>query len=303
MAFPIFEGIMTPIVTPFDSRGEVDYDDLGRHIDFLLANGIHWLIPGGSTGEYYAMTLEERKRQLAFVVERTRGRVRLAAGTNSVRPADTLELNAYVKDLGYEAIMMASPFYSLPTTGELIHHFRRVAAATPLPIILYNFPARTGVDMNPAFLEGVKDVPNIIAIKESAGSFARTLEHILHFPNLQRLCGNDDQALDVFLWGSRAWLAGGSNCIPAEHVALYKAAVVKKDFILGQRIMAGMLPLLSHLESCGKFLQCVKYGTELTGLKRGDPRPPLLPLDEAEKKHFRGLFDQLRSANLPGLTG
>ncbi len=302
MGFPIFEGIMTPIVTPFDSRGEMDFDALGQHIDFLVANGVSWLIPGGSTGEYYAMTLEERKRQLAFVVERAKGRVRLAAGTNSARPADTLELNAYVKDLGYEAIMMASPFYSLPTPGELIAHFRRVAAATTLPIILYNFPARTGVDLGPAFLEGVKDVPNIVGIKESAGSFARTLEHFLRFPNLQRIIGNDDQAVDVFLWGSRAWIAGGSNCIPAEHVALYKAAAVKQDFVLAQRIMAGMMPLLNHLETCGKFLQCVKYGTELTGLERGDPRPPLLPLAEAEKTHFRGLYDKLKSANLPGLV-
>lgn len=302
MGFPVFEGIMAVSITPFDSRGEVDYVALGKHIDFLLANGVSWLIPGGSTGEYYAMTMEERKRQMAFVVERAKGRVRLAAGTNSVRPADTLELNAYAKELGYEAVMMASPFYALPSPDELIAHFRRVAAATTLPIILYNFPARTGVDMNAAFLEGVKDVPNIIAIKESAGSFGRTLEHYLRFPNLQRIIGNDDQALDIFLWGCRAWIAGASNFMPAEHVALYKAAVVKKDFVLAQRIMAGMMPLLYLLEQGGKFIQYVKYGTELAGLPLGDPRPPLQALSAAEKANFRGLYDQLKSLNLASLV-
>ena len=248
------------------------------------------------------MTMDERKRQLAFVAERFKGRVGLVAGTNSVRPADSFELNAYARDLGYQALMMASPFYSLPSLGELVDHFRKVAAATPLPIILYNFPARTGVDMTPEFLEAVKDVPNIVGIKESSGSMGRTLEQVLRLPNLQRLIGNDDQAVDNFLWGSRAWIAGGSNCIPAEHVALYKATVVKKDFILGQRIMAGMLPLLNHLETCGKFLQCVKYGTELTGLARGVARPPLLELSEAEKSAFRAIFDKVKSANLPGLV-
>jgi len=236
------------------------------------------------------------------VAGRAKGRAQLVAGTNSVRPAETFELNAFAAGLGYEALMIASPFYALPTTEELVAHFRSVAAATPLPIILYNFPARTGVDMSPAFLEGVKDVPNIVAIKESSGSFARSIEHFLRFPHLQRICGADDQAVDAFLWGARSWIAGASNFLPAEHVALYQAAVVKQDFVLGQRIMAAMMPVFFLLEQGGKYIQFVKYGAELAGLRLGAPRPPIAALSEAEKAHFRALYDQLKAADVAGMA-
>jgi 4-hydroxy-tetrahydrodipicolinate synthase len=302
MAFPKFEGIMTVLTTPFKDNGEIHFDALGEHIEYLLKTGIRCLIEGGTTGEYYSLTLEERKRLLTFVAERAKGRAQLVAGSNSVRPAETLELNAYAEDLGYEAAMVASPFYALPTTGELVAHFRRVAAATRLPIILYNFPARTGVDMTPAFLEGIKDVPNIIAIKESSGSFARSIEHFLHFPNLQRICGADDQAVDAFLWGARSWIAGASNILPAEHIALYKAAVVKQDFVLGQRIMATLMPVFFLLEQGGKYIQFVKYGGELAGLKLGPPRPPVQTLSEAEKAQFRALYEKVKAADLPRLV-
>lgn len=302
MAFPEFEGIMAVLTTPFTDRGEIDCDALGDHIEYLLANGITCLIEGGSTGEYYAMTLEERKRLLVFVAERARKRARIIAGTNSARPEETIELNAFAADQGYEAAMIAAPFYSLPSTEELVAHFRRVAAATSLPIILYNFPARTGVDMTPAFLEGVKDVANIVAIKESSGSFARSIEHFLHFPHLQRICGADDQAVDAFLWGARAWIAGASNFLPAEHVALHKAAVVKQDFVLAQRIMAAMMPVFYLLEQGGKYIQFVKYGGELAGLKLGPPRPPLQALSAGEKEQFRALYAALKAADLPRLV-
>jgi 4-hydroxy-tetrahydrodipicolinate synthase len=290
------------LTTPFTERGELDLDALENHIEYLLATGITCLIEGGSTGEYYAMTMEERKRLLVFVAERVQRRARLIAGTNSARPEETIELNAFAADHGYEGAMIASPFYSLPSTDEMIAHFRRVAAATSLPIILYNFPARTGVDMTPAFLAGVKDVPNIIAIKESSGSFARSIEHFLHFPHLQRICGADDQAVDAFLWGARSWIAGASNFLPAEHIALHKAAVVKRDFVLAQGIMAAMMPVFYLLEQGGKYIQFVKYGAELAGLKLGPPRAPLQPLSEGEKAQFRGLYAKLKAAELSKLV-
>jgi dihydrodipicolinate synthase/N-acetylneuraminate lyase len=104
-----------------------------------------------------------------------------------------------------------------------------MAAETGMPIILYNFPARTGVDMDAEFLEAIKDVKLICAMKESGGSIGRYYQHMMLFPNLQRICGFDDQALDHFLWGSRSWIAGASNFLPAEHVALYEACVLKQD--------------------------------------------------------------------------
>ncbi len=299
MRIPTFEGIMSVVVTPFDRKGEVDLEALGRMVDFLIDHGVHWIVPGGTTGEYYAQTVAERMRVMTFVAERARGRARLAAGANSARLDDILELSAHAAATGYEALMLAAPYYSLPTTADLVRHFRDVAARTTLPIILYNFPARTGVDMNPEFLAGVADVPSICAIKESSGSFARMLEHIVSFDGrYQRICGADDQAVDSFLWGARAWIAGASNILPAEHVALYEACVARKDFVAGQKLMRALLPLFYLLENGGKYIQYVKYGCELAGVPAGDPRPPLQPLNDEEKARFRELFEAVKSANL-----
>jgi 4-hydroxy-tetrahydrodipicolinate synthase len=303
MQIPTFEGVMTVVTTPFDDTAAIDFAVLGKHLDFLLANGVHWIVPGGTTGEYYAQTVDERKRVLSFVAERVGKRARLAAGTNSARPAEAIELSNHAADLGYEAVMLAAPYYSLPTTQELAAHFRNLAADTPLPIILYNFPARTGVDMNREFLEQVADVTAICAIKESSGSLARTLEHVLLFDGrFQRICGADDQAVDGFLWGARSWIAGASNFLPAEHVALYDACVVKKDFVRGQRLMRAMLAIFYLLEQGGKYIQHVKYGCELAGVPVGPARRPLRPLGDEEKATFRRLYEELKAAGIGKLA-
>lgn len=296
---PQFKGIITVVTTPFTGDSRIDFSVLGRHIDFLIANGVHALLPGGSTGEYYAETTEERRQVLKFVMEHVKGRVPLYAGTNSVRPPETLELSTYAKELGYEALMLAAPFYSLPGTDALIKHFKWIAGAVDLPIILYNFPARTGVDMNVDFLKGILDVPSICAIKESSGSFARMLEHIVHFDGrIQRICGADDQAVDSFLWGAKSFIAGASNFLPAEHVALYRACVEKQDFLLGRDLMSKMLPMFYLLENGGKYIEYVKYGTELAGFPVGPMRAPMQPLSDDEKANFRRLYEEVKSAGI-----
>lgn len=303
MQVPTFQGIMSVVVTPFDGQGKIDFGVLGRQVDFLIENGIHWIVPGGTTGEYYAQSVEERKQVLSFVAEHVGTRAQLAAGTNSARPAETIELSAHAKGLGYKALMLAAPYYSLPAMDELADHFRTMAGETGLPIILYNFPARTGVDMAPEFLNKIADVKSICAIKESSGSFARMLELVLHFDHqLQRICGADDQAVDSFLWGAKSWIAGASNFLPAEHVALYEACVVKKDFVLGQKLMHAMLPVFYLLEQGGKYIQYVKYGCELAGVPVGSTRRPLLALSDAEKAHFKQLYDGVKAAKLGKLA-
>ncbi|WP_066552324.1 dihydrodipicolinate synthase family protein [Croceicoccus bisphenolivorans] len=302
MSLPTYSGIITVLTTPFDANNVIDYDVLGRHIDWLIENGVTSILQGGSTGEYYAMTMEERREALAFVAKHVAGRAQLIAGTNAMRPDDTLELNDYVKDLGYEAVMLAAPPYAAPSAEELAAHFRRIAAATDLGIILYNMPSRTAVDMGPDFLDGVRGIDNIHAIKESSGSMSRHYEHVVNYPHLQRVCGMDDQALDIFLWGAKSWIAGASNFLPAEHVALWKAAVEKRDILLGLKIMQGMMPLIYLLENGGKYIQYVKYGTELAGFDVGPMRAPMGGLTDAEKTHFEKLYDDVKALDLAALV-
>ncbi len=303
MQIPTFKGIMTVVTTPFNMAGAIDFDVLGKHLEYLLDTGIHAIIPGGSTGEYYAQTMAERKRVLDFVAEVVKGRAQLLAGTNSEQPQETIELSLHSKERGYQGLMLAAPFYSLPNTEELAAHYRSIAAAVDLPIILYNFPARTGVDMNRAFLEAVSDVKAVCAIKESSGSFARMLEQVVQFDGrYQRVCGADDQAVDFFLWGARSWIAGASNFMPAAHIALYDACVVRKDYVAGQRLMKELMPLFYLLEQGGKYIQYVKYGCELRGFAVGEVRRPLQGLTNEEKVQFRKLFDRVREIEASDAT-
>jgi 4-hydroxy-tetrahydrodipicolinate synthase len=297
MKIPSFKGVISVTCTPFAKSGNIDFKAWGKHLDFLVKNGVHAITPHGTTGEYYAQTIAERKAGLEFVAGHVGRKLPLYAGTNSARPDEIIELSNAAKDLGYQAIMLAAPYYSLPSVGELIDHFRFVAKNTDLPIILYNFPARTGVDMTREFLDGVADIKSICAIKESSGSFARMLEHIVFFENrFQRIAGADDQAVDAFLWGSKSWIAGASNCLPAQHVALYRACVEKQDFLAGKKLMRAMMPLLYLLENGGKYIQYVKYGCELAGSPAGHARQPLEPLSASEKARFKKLWDALRKS-------
>src|SRR5271167_4617867 len=127
-------GIMTVTVTPFTKKGAVDFEAYGRILDFVTANGVHYVIPCGTTGEYFNLTTEERKAILKFVIDNVKGRAKLFAGTNSARPAEILELSQYAKELDYEGLLLASPFYSLPTTAELIEHFKWIAKSADLAL-------------------------------------------------------------------------------------------------------------------------------------------------------------------------
>lgn len=287
------EGIMTVTATPFKAGGAIDFDAYGRLLDFVTGHGVHYVVPCGTTGEYFNLTTEERRQVLKFVADNIGGRAKLFAGTNSAQPAEIVALSKYAKDLGYEGLMLAAPYYSLPTTPELAAHFAAIDDAVQMPILLYNFPARTGVDMSPEFLRGLKGRKRIFGIKESSGSMARMHELMLEFDDqLQIVCGADDQAFEYFAWGIRAWVAGASNFLPAEHVALYDACIRRNDLAAGREIMRRILPVFMTMEQGGKYLQYNKYGCELAGVPVGETRAPLLPLSAEEKKAFRALYER-----------
>ena len=152
------------------------------------------------------------------------------------------------EEIGADAILVASPPYALPTERENAVHALTIDRAADLPIMLYNYPARTGVMMGETFLSRVGRSKNFQAIKESSGDINRV--HLLarEFPHIEMSCGMDDQALEFFAWGSRSWVCGGSNFLPKEHIALYEACVVEKDFDKGRAIMKALLPLMAVLE-------------------------------------------------------
>ena len=290
------EGIYTPLVTPFHADGTVDYDGLADLVEHLVAAGVHGLISGGSTGENYAETVEERLEIARFITERTAGRLPVIVGTGAMRTPDSIALATGARDMGAAAILLGTPPYSVPTERENALNALAIDRAADLPIILYNYPGRMGVEMGREFLDRVGRSRNVIGIKESSGDINRV--HLLarDYPHIQMSCGMDDQALEFFAWGARSWICAGSNFLPEEHVYLYETCAVQGDFAKGRRIMSAMLPLMRVLEQGGKFIQCVKHGVELAGLKAGPMRPPLKGLNKDEKRALEQVIRTLKIA-------
>ncbi|MDN3556209.1 4-hydroxy-tetrahydrodipicolinate synthase [Halomonas maura] len=289
-----FDGIWTPVVTPFSEDNTIAFDTLKTVLDTLVDQGVHGLIIGGTTGEYYALGKDERKQVFDVVAQHAKGRIPIMAGINATTTEDSLELGQHAKAAGFDAILVAAPYYCQPAQDELLHHVQRVDDALDMPIMLYNFPDRTGVPMELEFIEALRDRSNIQAIKESTGSIERMHALINEFSDqLQVSCGMDDQVLEFFVWGARSWVGGASNFLAPEHVALHRACVIDRDFVAGREIAARLLPMLNLLEQGGKFCQYIKHGCELAGLPVGPARSPLMPLNDAEKASFQRVYDAL----------
>ena len=292
-----FDGIWTPIVTPFAANGAMDLAAVAPVVDRLVAQKINGIIVGGTTGEYYALSNQERKDLLKHVAQLAKGRISLMAGINATTTEESLDIGLYAKGLGYESILVAAPYYCQPTQEELLAHTLAIDDAINLPAMLYNFPARTGTEMSFDYINALKSRPNFQAIKESTGSVERMHRLISDYSGqLQIGCGMDDQILEFFAWGARCWVGGASNFCGAQHVAMYQKCVVDKDLSAARELAAKFLPLLSVLEQGGKFCQYVKYGCELAGIPVGNTRRPLLPLNQAEKDRFKAVYDVLMAA-------
>jgi 4-hydroxy-tetrahydrodipicolinate synthase len=288
-----FEGIYTPAVTPLCPDGQIDKRAFAAVLESLIEAKVHGIIIGGSTGEYYAQTSQERIDLGTYAKEVIGTRLPLVIGTGATRTEDSVAYAKAAKEIGADAILVASPPYALPTEKENAVHALTIDRAANLPIMLYNYPARMGVMMGEEYFSRVGKSKNVVAIKESSGETANL--HLLarKFPHIALSCGWDDQALEFFAWGAKSWVCAGSNFLPREHVALYEACVLEKNFDKGRAIMAAMLPLMDFLEG-GKFVQSIKHGCEIIGLKAGPVRAPLRPMNSEEKRTLQTVVSTLK---------
>ena len=290
-----FEGIFTPVVTPHHEDGSIDRDGFAAVIEHLIASGVHGIINGGSTGEYYAQSMQERVELATLAHEVIGGRVPLIVGTIAIRLPDSILMAETAAKIGADATLVGSPPYAVPTERENALNALAIDRAADLPIMLYNYPGRMGINMGEEFLDRVGRSRNFRAIKESSGDINRV--HLLarDYPHIQMSCGMDDQALEFFAWGARSWICAGSNFLPEEHVFLYETCAVQGDFSKGRRIMSAMMPLMRVLEQGGKFIQCVKHGVEVAGLQAGPMRPPLKGLNKDDKRQLEQVIRVLKT--------
>ncbi|MCO8588548.1 dihydrodipicolinate synthase family protein [Burkholderia multivorans] len=285
------KGILPALVTPFDASGAVDHDTLASILEFQLAAGVSGFVPLGSTGEYYALTNDERRAVMKTVREVVGQRGELVVGANGSCTREVIEQVRQARDAGYTNILIAPPYYALPSQQELIGHYDAIlAAVTDVNVILYNYPVRTNVEVGFGVLDAFKDHPRVIGIKESSGNLLRAIEIGGKYKDHYQLsCGSDDQALDFFLWGATSWICGPANCFAKQVVRFYDTFSAG-DIAGAQNVMRALFPVMASMES-GKFIQKVKYGCELAGFKVGNARMPLQPLTDQEKAEFRAIFE------------
>lgn len=288
-----FEGIYTPAITPLTATGQIDSAAFADVLEYLIESKVHGVIIGGSTGEYYAHTSQERIDLAAHAKEVIGNRVALIVGTGAIRTEDSVEFAKAARAIKADAILVGSPPYALPTEQENAIHALAVDQAAGLPIMLYNYPGRMSVSMGDEYFKAVSASKNVVAIKESSGDMGQVHRLATQYPNIALSCGWDDQALEFFAWGARSWVCAGSNFVPREHVALYEACVVEKDFDKGRKIMSAFMPLMDFLEG-GKFVQAIKAGCAFNGLRTGSVRAPLQPLTESENQALQTVITNLK---------
>lgn len=285
-------GVMPALVTPFDANNKVDFKAFETLLTHFREAGVTGWVPNGSTGEYFSQSTEERREVLQFVKDFANDDEILIAGTNAAATREVIEQTAMAKEIGYDNVLLAPPFYTRPTQAELIQHYETVLNAVDVNIVLYSYPAKDGADISFELMDHFADNPRVIGIKESSGVLQRAIDITSRYDGkIQLISGSDDIALDFMFWGADSWICGPSNCMAKACCDLdrtYKAGELNK----AKDMMKTLYRAMNILES-GKFVQKIKYGCELQGLPVGECRAPLGPLTEAEKAEFRTAMDPI----------
>lgn len=290
----LIDGVFTAIATPYDADGDIDLDLIPPLVERVVDGGGQGIVVLGTTGEGYAATDTERAQILRVAAEATAGRAKLVAGATASTSKSTLAYAELARDLGYTAAMVAAPPYVVPTPRELTQHYSDLAQGSGIPILLYDYPARTGLSIGWEVFDALVDHPGIVGIKESSGDLTRIVEMRHRYGDrFEIVCGADSLIVDFALWGARGWIAGSSGFLAAEHVELLRTATAG-DFRTAKQLLNGLLPLFLELER-GGYTQKVRYGLELFGHSIGEPRLPLHTLTDEEKATVHSLIDQARS--------
>lgn len=284
-------GIHTALVTPFRD-GAVDEEALKKLIEFQLADGIDGIVPCGSTGEAATLSYEEHERVIELAVKCVGGRVPVTAGTGSNSTKETIELTQIAKNLGADMALVVAPYYNRPTQEGMYLHFRKLAEEVDIPLVLYNIPGRTGVNMLPELVARLAEIPNIIGIKEASGSVQQVADIFrLTKGRFSIVSGDDNLFLPMMAVGAVGVISVLSNMMPARMKALEKAFLQEKDPAKACGIHVELMPLFH-----GMFIETnpvpIKEALYHMGMMQKDVRLPLCALSEQNSNHIKSLMKQ-----------
>jgi 4-hydroxy-tetrahydrodipicolinate synthase len=288
-----FPGIIPAVTTPFDAAGEVDEAAIERNVTAYLDAGVHGLVANGTMGEAGSLSGAERRTVVATIARAAAGRVPVIAGVSAGTPSAAIGFAADAAQAGATALMMLPPLGYHGDAAEVAAFYRAVAEAGGLPLMAYNNPAASGVDMPPELIATLgRDIENLVAVKECSGDVRRIPAIIALAPELEVLVGGDDWALEGFCAGATGWVTGVADVVPAECVELWercRAGELDRARTIYQR----MLPL-ARFDMTPKLVQYFKAAMDEVGLAGGTVRPPRLELTPGEREDLAAALRVLR---------
>ena len=290
---PVFRGAATALITPMTESG-VDYESFGRLIDWQIAEGINALVIAGTSGEGSTLSDKEHREVLSFALERAAGRVPMVAGTGSNDTSYAIDLSRFASGLGYDALLTVTPYYNKATQKGLVKMYTTIADAATKPLILYNVPSRTGVNIEPSTYAALADHPNIAGIKEASGNVAKLVETAsLVGGRLTIYSGNDDEIVPMMSMGAQGVISVLSNLLPRQTAELC-ARMFRGDVAGAAAMQCHYLPLIHALFSEVNPIP-VKAAMAAMGFCENYLRLPLTPMEPA---HAEALYRAMREQGL-----
>lgn len=281
----LFAGVTVAIVTPF-KNGDIDWDALGKLVDWHVGEGTNTLAPCGTTGESPTLTHDENERVVAFVCERAAGRIKIMAGTGSNNTAEAIRMTKAAKKSGATGTLQVGPYYNKPTQEGYFRHFGAVADACDLPQVVYNIPGRTGSNIAPETLARLAAAyPHVVAVKEATGSLDQA-SSIAALCDLTLLSGDDSLTLPLMSIGGRGVVSVVGNIVPKDMLALVKAAS-EGNFAEALKWHRKLFPLCRDMLSVATNPIPVKTALKLLGRDSGELRLPMCAMDAAGEAKVR----------------
>jgi 4-hydroxy-tetrahydrodipicolinate synthase len=278
------EGVFPALITPFSPKNEIDEEGLRRNIEFVTKGGVSGIVPCGSTGESATLSHAEHKRMIEISVDTST--IPVIAGTGSNNTKEAIELTKYAEDGGADAALLITPYYNKPNRSGLILHFKEITNAVEIPIILYNIPSRTGINMDPKLIAELAEVDGIIGVKESSGNLSQVSKIIELTKDLDFfvLSGDDILTLPILSLGGSGVVSVAANIVP-ERISSLVRAIKQNELEKARKIHYEISPLFEAL-----FLETnpipVKKAAELMGLASGHLRLPLSGMREENEERL-----------------
>lgn len=288
------KGAFPVLITPMHDNEEVDYEGFRKNIDHFIDQGVAGLCVNGSTGEFVSLTKEEKFKLMEVAVDQVNGRVPLVAGTAAETTKDAIMYTQHAEKVGADASLLINSYYAHPKDEEIYEHFKAVANSVKFPIMIYNNPFTSGIDIGTdTILQVARDVENITHIKESSGEITKMRDITRKGKgDLKTFCGSDDLILESLLVGATGWISVAGNIAPRQVTELFDC-VEEGNLDRAWEIYDNILPLCNWLEGSGKPVQTVKYVMESQGLAGGASRKPRLPLTKEEEASVKEIIKNL----------